>query len=414
MVSAFLPDDAKLVALRDGLPAVGAGIYLNTGTAGPLPAETAAAMAEMAGWELRTGRAHLGFFDEVLARMDEVRAGVAAILAADVDQVALTTSTSHGMGIATWAADWRTGDRAVTTTAEHAGGLGPLYALRDRLGVDVAFADIGDGGDDERTMAAFEALVTPGTRLVSVSHVSWATGAVLPVARIAALARSRGALVVVDGAQSAGAIPLDVPALGADFYAIPSQKWLLGPEGVAALWVSPDVMDRARLTMPGYLAYESHDSHGEANLWPTARRFDAANWYKPSIVGFARSIGWLGMYVGLEWVYERAARLARATADRLAGIPGVELITPRHQMATLVSFRIAGWPAQAALDELSARVFAIARTLPAIDALRISVGCFDGEEELERFATAVEQLAAHTPKSLPPRRAIEILGEGTP
>jgi len=267
-------------------------------------------------------------------------------------------------------------------------------------------------GDDERTLAAFDALVTPGTRVVSLSHVSWSTGAVLPVARIAALARSRGALVVVDGAQSAGAVPLDVPSLDVDFYAIPSQKWLLGPEGVAALWISPDALGRARLTMPAYFSYERYDSRGDAITWPTARRFDAGNWYKPSIVGFARSVGWLSMYVGLEWAYSRSARLARATADRLAGIPGVEVITPRHQMATLVSFRIAGWEAEAALDELGARVFAIARTVPPLEAVRISVGFFNSEAELERFAAAVELLAAHTPTSLPPRRSLDIIPEG--
>jgi selenocysteine lyase/cysteine desulfurase len=81
-------------------------------------------------------------------------------------------------------------------------------------------------------------------------------------------------------------------------------------------------------------------------------------------------------------------------------------------MATLVTFRIAGWPAQRALDELGSRVFAIARTIPGLDALRISVGFFNSEEELERLAEAVALLAAHTPDTLPPRRVLAILGEG--
>jgi selenocysteine lyase/cysteine desulfurase len=81
-------------------------------------------------------------------------------------------------------------------------------------------------------------------------------------------------------------------------------------------------------------------------------------------------------------------------------------------MATLVTFRIAGWPAQAALDELGSRVFAIARTVTSLDALRISVGFFNSEDELERLAEAVALLAAHTPETLPPRRVLAILGEG--
>jgi selenocysteine lyase/cysteine desulfurase len=76
-----------------------------------------------------------------------------------------------------------------------------------------------------------------------------------------------------------------------------------------------------------------------------------------------------------------------------------------------VSFRIAGWPAQAALDELAARTFAIARTLPMLDALRISVGFWTTEDELDRFIAGVRLLASHTPETIPPRRTLLILGQ---
>ena len=117
----------------------------------------------------------------------------------------------------------------------------------------------------------------------------------------------------------------------------------------------------------------------------------------------ARSIGWLSMYVGLDFVYRRGLATAAATAARLAAIPGVTVLTPLERMGTLITFRIAGWPAQAALEELGARVFSIARTIASLDALRISVGFFSSDEELERFAGAVELLAAHTPETIPPR-----------
>ncbi len=411
MVSPFLPDDQKLAAVRDGLPATSAGIYLNTGAAGPLPRETVQAMADVTEWELRTGRAHPEVFADTLQRMDEARAAVAAILTADVDSIALTHATTDGMNIASWAVDWRPGDRAVTTTLEHAGGLGPLYTLRDRVGVDLVMLDLGDGGDDERTLAAFDAAITPQTRLVSLSHVSWSTGAVLPVARIADVAHGRGALVVVDGAQSAGAIPVDVTTVGADFYAVAAQKWLLGPDGMGALYCAPSVLDRARQTLAGWYSYEATDGRGTARLWPTARRFEATNYHRASIVGMARSCGWLSMYVGLDWIHRRGMGLARRAADLLGAVPGVELVTPVHQMATLVSFRIAGWPSDLALDELGRRVFAIARTIPDLDAIRISVGFFNTESEVTRFCEAVGELARHTPETLPPRPSLTMLGQ---
>ena len=104
--------------------------------------------------------------------------------------------------------------------------------------------------------------------------------------------------------------------------------------------------------------------------------------------------------------------MARLAADRLAGIAGVEVLTPRETMATLVTFRIAGWTAEPALEELSRRTFTIARTIPPLDALRISVGFFTTAEEIERVATTVELLAAHTPASLPQRPRLTILGQG--
>jgi L-cysteine/cystine lyase len=411
VVAPIPPDADRLAAVRAALPALEAGIYLNTGSVGPLPAETAAAMNEIAAYELTTGRAHPDYWLDTLQRMAEARAAVAAVLVADPADIALTHSATDGMNIGAWSIDWKAGDRAVTTRLEHPGGTGALYHLRDRFGIEVAFVDVGTGGDPDAVLAAFDAAIDERTRLVAISHVLWATGAVMPVARIAEIAHARGAIVVVDGAQSAGAIPFELAATGADVYALSAQKWLLGPEGMGAVAVAPGVRERLQPSFGGYFSFETVDSAGAAVRWPDARRFESSNFHRPSIVGMARSIGWLSMFVGLDWVYERGAAMARLAADRLAAIEGVELVTPREQMATLVTFRIAGWPAEAALEELGARVFAVARTVPIVDAVRISVGFFTSETELERFSEAVALLAAHTPESLPPRRRLMILGD---
>ena len=412
MVAPFPPDADRLAAVRAALPALEAGIYLNTGSVGPLPAETAAAMNEIAAYELATGRAHPDYWEEMLQRMAEARAAVAAVLVADAADIALTHSTTDGMNIGAWSIDWKTGDRAVTTSLEHPGGTGALYNLRDRLGVELTFVDVGRGADPDAVLAAFDAAIDERTRLVAVSHVLWATGAVMPLAGIAEMAHARGAILVVDGAQSAGAIPVELAATGADVYAVSAQKWLLGPEGMGAIAVAPGMRDRLQPAFGGHFTFETVAPGGVAVRWPDARKFESSNFHRPSIVGMARSIGWLSMFVGLDWVYARSAALARSAADRLAAIEGVELVTPRERMATLVTFRIAGWAAESALDELGARVFAIARTVPLVDALRISVGFFTSEAELDRFIDAVALLAAHTPETLPPRRRLMILGEG--
>ncbi|MGZ6266965.1 MAG: aminotransferase class V-fold PLP-dependent enzyme [Candidatus Limnocylindrales bacterium] len=412
MVTPFLPDDEKIPAIREALPATAAGIYLNTGAAGPLPRETAKAMADAEAWELRTGRADRNFWEDAVERRAEARAAAAAVLGTDPSRIALTHAATDGMNIATWAVDWRAGDRAVTTNLEHAGGLGPLWAARARWGVDLAVADLGTGGDPAAVIDAMDRAIVPGTRLVSLSHVSWATGAQLPVREIAEIAHARGALVAVDGAQAVGAIPVSVEELGADFYALPAQKWLLGPEGIGAVYCAPSVMDLPRLTFAGWYSFESIDLAAEGKLWPDARRFETSTMHGPSVLGFARSAAWLSMFVGLPWIYERIGRLAGEAAAMLAEVPGVELLTPPEHMAGLVSFRIDGWKASAALHELEQRTLCIARTIPPLDAVRISVGFFNTDAELRRFRDGVALVASNTPQSIPHRPRIEVLRGG--
>jgi L-cysteine/cystine lyase len=405
-----MPDADKLAAVRAAMPSLSAGIQLNTGSVGPMPAEVAAAMAELETRERDIGRALFADYLDALQRMAEARAGIAAVLGGDLDEVALTHSTTDGMNLATWAVDWRPGDRAVTTVHEHAAGLGPLYVLRDRSGVELEYADFaGDAGDDE-VVEAFDRAIKPGTRLVSLSHVLWTTGLVMPVARIAELAHERGAIVAVDGAQAAGAIPVSVGDLGIETYAVPGQKWLLGPEGIGGLWVGRAFLEAAKSTFAGHYTFETYDSRGHGTVHPDARRFEVTNYHRPSILGLARAIGWLTMFVGLDFVHRRGREMARYAADALAGIDNVTLLTPRDRMATLVSFRIGGWEAQAALDELAARTFAIARTIPHVDAVRISPGFWTSVDELDRFLDGVRLLAAHDPASIPPRRTLKILG----
>jgi len=402
-----MPDPEKIAAVRAALPATAAGIYLNAGTCGPMPAETQRAMDEQAARELAVGRAQVDQWVDATERMAEARAAVAATLVADPADVALTHSTTDGMNLVVSALPWAIGDRVVTSSHEHPGGLGPLWALRERFGVEIEVVDIGDGGDADAVVTGFARALERPARALVVSHVLWTTGAVLPVARLGALARDAGAVSVIDGAQSAGAIPFVLEDLGVDAYAVPGQKWLLGPEGMGALWVRRGLADAVTPATAGYLSYAVPAA---GTLHPGARRFESGGFHRPSVTGFARSLGWLSMYVGLPWAQARAAGLAAAAHDRLAAIPGVRMVSPRSALGTLVTFRIDGWSAAAALPELGARAFAIIRDLPAIDALRISVGFWNTEAELDRFAEAVELLSRHTPDSIPPRRTIAVLG----
>lgn len=408
-----MPEPERVAAVRELLPATRAGIYLNAGTCGPIPAESQQAMDEIAARELATGRAHPDQWDEALARMDEARASLAAVMVADPADIALTHSTTDGLNLVVSSLPWAPGDRVLTTTHEHPAGLGPLMALRARLGITVERVDIGDGGDPEQVLAGFTAALERPARAILASHALWTTGAVLPVTRLAALARSAGAVAVIDGAQAAGAIPVALDELGADAYALPAQKWLLGPEGMGGLWVRPALADATVPASAGALSYRSLSFEAPV-LHAGAQRFEATGFHRPSVVGFARSLGWLAMYVGIGWAQERAARLARAAADRIASIPGCTVVTPRPAQGTLVSFRLAGWTGAQAAAEIGPRAMAIIRDVPSIDAVRLSIGFWNTEAELDRVAEVVETIAHHTPDSLPSRRLMVLGSDGQP
>jgi L-cysteine/cystine lyase len=331
-------DAERLVSFREALPATSAGIYLDTLGAGPLPAETARALAEVDEWDLRTGRAGVDRAADVEARMDEARAVLAALVGGDPDDIVLTHGLAHA--------------RAVAAGLAAAAGL----AIR------------------------------------SLAHVGEATGATLTDAEVQAEAGSGPEAVLLDAGGSAGAMPISAPDLGVHFAAIPGQRWLLGPEGTGALWV-----DRRRMRTSGSALPPDAD--------PLPRR---------AVLGLARSLGWLEMYVGLPWIHERTARLAGATREALAAIDGVVPLTPAGSPSGIVVFRIAGWSADAAAAELGARVFAILGPPPAADVLRISIGAFNSEDELNRFLDTVSLLAAHTPETLPRRESLIVLSAGRP
>ncbi|MCS7007671.1 MAG: aminotransferase class V-fold PLP-dependent enzyme, partial [Gaiellaceae bacterium] len=211
--------------------------YLQAGSVGPLARRTLAAMRAEEDLDLREGRGSLSRFERVLEAREALRGALAALLSVRAEQVALTASTTDGCNIVLAGLELAPEDEVVTTTDEHFGLLGPLRAS----GATIVVVD----PDPERIAAA----VTSRTRLLALSHVLWTTGEVLPVRELKA---ATGLPLLVDGAQSVGAIPVD--ASGLDFYTVSGQKWLCGPEGTGALVVADP--ERLRVARPSYLSQE--------------------------------------------------------------------------------------------------------------------------------------------------------------
>ena len=189
--------------------------YLNAGSSGPLPRAAGDAIRARLERDLEEGRSGKAYIDGIFEARERIREGIATVLGTSAELVALTESTTRGCQVVTAGLGLGPDDEIVTTDQEHFGLLGALHASGARVVVAEA--------DENALLAA----VTPRTRLIAVSHVLWTTGRRLDLAR---LRRADGPPLLVDGAQSAGAIPVDLA--GADFYTVSAQKWLCGPEPV--------------------------------------------------------------------------------------------------------------------------------------------------------------------------------------
>ncbi|MBK6849676.1 MAG: aminotransferase class V-fold PLP-dependent enzyme [Proteobacteria bacterium] len=401
-----------LESLRRELPAVATQVYLNTGTAGPLPLVAARASASEAARELREGRADFTTWGRFFADLARAREAAARLLGADNDEIALTHHTSEGINIALWGHDWQAGDRILTTTLEHDAVTIPLGLLRARYGVELDFVAIGRG--EQALPALARALGERQARLLVLSHVAYGTGAELPLAELTRLAHAADTAVLVDGAQTCGARPLDVHALEVDYYTLSGQKWVCGPEKTGALYVRRDRLATLRPTFASYFSARRHDHRGAIEWQPGANRFETGMVYRPALAGFVASARWLLEVVGLERAWARSLALAARARDGLAALPGVELITPSEQASQLVAFDLPAFsPPQlwGLAAELARRERIVIRALPhAPFALRASCGWFNDEADVDRLIEAIARAAARGPDGV----VVDGYGAGLP
>ena len=382
-----------LQQIRAELPALQHGAYLNTGTYGPLSCAAAAAIESAQRKQLLEGRLGMHIWEENRATADELRGRFARLLGCATDEIALTHHTTDGMNIATWGVPYQPGDELVTTSWEHPGGLLPVYAVARRFNLTVRVIRLEEDDDAQALLQKFERAIGPRTRLVSAMHVSWKTGVILPIAEIAELAHQHGGLLAVDGAQSAGAIPLDMQALGVDFYAIPGQKWLCGPEGIGALYVRSDRLGELRQTYVGYPSMRDGEAFDETGVFlpsPGAARYEVGTVYRPAQAGMWAGLQWMEE-LGFDWIYQRIQTITQQARAALAEIPGVRVIhTATH--AGLTGFAIDGHDAAAANEKLGETGVQI-RSVPSPDLLRVSTHFFNDETDICQLAQAAAELA---------------------
>ena len=360
--------------------------YMNSGTLGPMPKPVYYTVVD--GYRALSadpGREN----SRQLKGQQDLRDKLAAFVNADPGEVALTRNTTEGMNFIANGLDLKKGDEVLCSFHEHPGGLEPWKIKAQRQGIVVKELPIPiPTSDPADILNLFEDAITARTKVISVSHITFPTGCMLPVKELAALARPRGILTVVDGAHAIGMMALDMHDLGVDFYASSPYKWLGAPVGTGFL----------------YLRRES-----QAQVWPTvvtsdwddpeggAKRYDRLSQRAgPLLMATITALDFQNA-IGRERIEQRVRALAGRLRDRLEEIPQVKVYTSAHPQLCcgLTGFTVEGFERKAVVNALWRRHQVWVRETDfGLDTVRASTHHYNTESQVDRLAEGLNDIVA--------------------
>jgi cysteine desulfurase / selenocysteine lyase len=318
-------------------------VYLDNAASTQKPRQVIDAVATH--YERNNANVHRGIHElsnRATDAYDAARLQVASLFGiADAAELVWTRGTTEGLNLIAYAwgmSNLRAGDEILLSVLEHHSNLVPWQIVAQRTGARLRFLQLDDQG--RLDLSALDALLTERTKLVSLAHVSNALGTVNPIREIAARAKAVGALMVVDGAQSAPHMPVDVPSLGADFYAFSGHK-MCGPTGIGGLWGRREVLE----AMPPF--------HGGGDMieWvelesstyaPIPARFEAGTPNVAGAVGLGAAAEYLAG-IGRDAILAHERQLIGYAVQRLGEIPDLTILGPRdiEERSGVVSFTLA-------------------------------------------------------------------------
>ena len=319
--------------------------------------------------------------------------------ARDAREIVFVRNATEAVNLVAWS--WGrqhvgAGDEIIVTAMEHHANIVPWQMLCEERGARLRVLPVRDDGELE--LAALPALFSERTRLVAVAHVSNVLGTINPVREIVALAHARGVPVLVDGAQAAPRIPVDVRELGCDFYAVSGHK-LYGPSGIGALYARAELLE----TMPPWqgggsmIESVSFDKTTYAGV-PT--RFEAGSPNAEGAVGLGAALDWLGA-LGMERVARHESELLAYGTALLDAIPGVRIYGRAREKTGVLAFTIAGVHAHDVGTVLDGEGVAVRAGHHCAQPLmerygvaamaRASLGVYNDRDDLDRLAQAVRK-----------------------
>ena len=387
---AGLADDDFWEQVRAQFPVTRTRVYLNTGGLGPAPYPVIDAMLQ-AVVELQRISEH-GH-----SRLMEAREPVAAFFGVKPSEIAFTrNATEANATVASGLTFLRRGDEVIFETHAHPGGAIPWMNRQKQQGIVVkAFEP--DSSTAAGNLERIEALITPRTRVIQVSHLTAPTGILMPVDDIARLARDRGIWFHIDGAQSAGAFPFDLNQIDCDSYGTSGHKWMGGPHGTGILYIREERLDEvAPMEAGAYSDNGVFDIPDRFEYNPTAQRYESGTRDAATVIGLAAAVDFLNR-IGMDRVAAYDRELAGYLQRRLREIPVITVLTPEDSSmsAGITTFRSDRVPYRNLYRFLGTEFKLRCRIVSerGLDAVRVSTHIFNTKAECDRVVEGV--LAAH-------------------
>jgi L-cysteine/cystine lyase len=378
---------------RQQFPALANKAYFNFGGQGTLARSALEAIYQGYEYIQQYGPFSTTVNAWVTQQVKLTREAIATELGTSPETIALTENVTAGCNIPLWGMDWEGGDRILITDCEHPGVVAAVGEISRRFQVDVAICPILKTLNSGNPTDAIAAHLTPNTRLVVLSHLLWNTGQVLPLPEMIALCRHarthKPLQILVDAAQSAGSLPLNLSELGADFYAFTGHKWLCGPAGVGGLYVRPEALETLNPTLIGWRGIVQNES-GSPIAWKRGcERFEVATSAFPQYLGLQAAIATHASWGTARERYEQICRNSEFLWQRLSELEGVHCLKASPPEAGLVSFQLKGGIShKQAVQTLEQQGFFL-RTLLYPDCIRACVHYFSESAEIERLVEAI-------------------------
>jgi len=382
---------------RAETPGVAEGVFLDSAGSSLMPAPVTEAVIDHLQLE-----SHLGGYrakDERDRKIEDVYNAVARLLNCDRDEVALLENATRAWDAVFYALRFDPGDRVLIDTSAYGSNYLAFLQVARHTGIEIEV--VPDNEEGELDVDALEGTIDERTRLIALTWIPTASGRVNPAAAVGTVARAHDVLYLLDGCQAVGQLPVDVAALGCDFFSGTGRKYLRGPRGTGFLYIRDALVEKLE---PGVIDVRSAEwtAPDAYRLQPNARRFETWEMNYAALLGLGTAITY-----ALDWNIDHTWQRIRSLADqlraRLNQIPGVATHDAGQTRCGIVTFSIDGLAAQEIKEELAARDFTVYVLRAAsqrldfelrglTEVVRASLHYFNTEDELERFAETVESL----------------------